>query len=111
MTRQPADRPFGPGAAGLPPVGWQDRTLPVLRALADADPAVHALEVTGSAARGGRLLDVWSDLDVSLTTDRDPGPVADRLALAASAALGPVYASSRCAHGQEAGVRLVLTDL
>ncbi|MFD4533575.1 hypothetical protein ACFWNL_21180 [Kitasatospora sp. NPDC058397] len=105
------DGPFGPDAGGLPRAGWQSEILPVLRSLAADEVAVHGLEVAGSAAGDGRLLDVWSDLDVLVTTNRDPGPVADRLALAVTAALGPLYASSRSAAGRETGVRLVLVDL
>ncbi|MFB7474333.1 hypothetical protein [Kitasatospora sp. NPDC056184] len=92
-------------------MGWQVETLPALRALAADEPAVQKLEVSGSASGDGRLLDVWSDLDVLVTIDGDPEPVANRLALAVPAALGPLYASSRSGDGQETGVRLVLADL
>ncbi|MFJ8628171.1 hypothetical protein ACIRD3_35780 [Kitasatospora sp. NPDC093550] len=99
------------GAGELPRAGWQAEALPVLRALAADEPSVQKLEVAGSAAGDGRVLDVWSDLDVLVTIDGDSAPVAERLAQAVPAALGPLYASSRSGDGREAGVRLVLADL
>ncbi|MFI9788643.1 hypothetical protein ACIHEI_34810 [Kitasatospora sp. NPDC051984] len=106
----PNTGPPDPFVAGMPPVGWQYEALPVLRALAADEPSAQKLEVAGSA-RDERTLDVWSDLDVLVTATSDPQPIADRLALAVTAELGPLYASSRSVGDQEAGVRLVLADL
>jgi hypothetical protein len=94
----------------LPPVGWQQRLLPVLTGLAAEDGRIGSLRVHGSASDSGADLDRWSDLDL-LVTAADPSGTAEDLARRIGDRVAPVFAASRSGDDSGYCVRLVLTDL
>ncbi|MFE2104527.1 hypothetical protein ACFXAF_01435 [Kitasatospora sp. NPDC059463] len=85
--------------------------MKTLREIAARDPRVRDLRVHGSAGAGGGDVDLWSDLDLVLTTDHHPAQVAEEFAGLALSRLGPLFTASHEATANGYGLRLVLVDL
>lgn len=94
----------------LPAAGWQHEALARLSEWAAHEPAVEAVRAHGSASLGENCLDIFSDLDVSITAI-DPRTCAERLASMIAGSFACIFASARHEHADGIVLRFVLTDL